>query len=387
MLRFEPFQLLNVFRGSLSSVLLPGCGLLVLAATPRQQLARIPVCMSLLAFMCWTAISLIWTQSPSATEFAIRGELVPLVIVMCVAGTLRPALAVRALTIIVTTIVIWSAFSSFVLPSSQAVVLNERGDQQVGFRGTFGHKNLLGVFTVYALCLILPFARGRYRRLLIVGTIALVIATRSATAGSGLLIVVFIWLWTAAISRQVSTRQRSILLLSAIIAAIAAVIATLGLLPALLGLYQKDVTFSGRTIIWSEVLAVIGDRPFLGYGFDGFFAPTRPYVLLELQRHIGFDVSHAHSGVLTLLLEVGVVGLVLFALFIASVVRNAVNCLRRPSTVAIGQWTLLTVCAIAMMSVGEPLLQGAHFGWLAIVWVVSRRAMSDEDRLLEPDAV
>ena len=60
------------------------------------------------------------------------------------------------------------------------VLVRALGDQ-VGFRGTFNHKSLLGVFTVYALCMVLPFARGRWRRPLIVLCVALIMGTRSAT--------------------------------------------------------------------------------------------------------------------------------------------------------------------------------------------------------------
>ncbi|CAN5806671.1 hypothetical protein BH24ACT5_BH24ACT5_00070 [soil metagenome] len=381
LLWFEPFDLLQHVPGRFSSVLLPAAGLAVLVATPARKLAAIPVSLSLVAFTVWAIVTRVWSVSPFNTELEIRVALLPILIVIAVAATIPPLVAARTLVVTMIGIVLWSLGTSLALPISRAVTLNDLGDRQIGFRGGFGHKNQLGIFAVYALCLFIPFVRSRFRSLLIGLTIATILATRSATAGSGLFLVVYVWMWTSAIASQRTKHERSMLMILSLVSAVAAVLSALGLLPTLLGLYDKDVTFSGRTVIGAESLKVVGERPLLGYGFRGVFTPTRPPVMVDLQRDIGAAAAHTHNGVIELLLEVGVIGVGLFALFVASLVGYVGRTLRRPGTTRFGQWGLLSLCALFLMSMSEPLFEGPHLGLLGIVWVVLVRAHHEDKAL------
>ncbi|MBW2003873.1 MAG: O-antigen ligase family protein [Deltaproteobacteria bacterium] len=71
----------------------------------------------------------------------------------------------------------------------------------------------------------------------------------------------------------------------------------------------RDATLTGRTVVWSELIPVAMQRPFLGHGFGGFWTGyTRKM----------FDISEGHNGYLDLILDLGLVGLLLFSLFLLS---------------------------------------------------------------------
>jgi O-antigen ligase len=76
----------------------------------------------------------------------------------------------------------------------------------------------------------------------------------------------------------------------------------------------KDLTFTGRVPLWTELVEMVKQRPWLGYGYDGFWqpwrgvnAPANPVV-----HKLGEWAVHAHNGFLDLVLSLGFVGLLLF---------------------------------------------------------------------------
>lgn len=378
-LRFDAFILIQPAPAISIQVLLPALGLVVLATTPVRELGRIPIVWPVFAFLLWLAASRLWTESIAATESRLRTDLPSLVIVMLVVGTMRPAVVARTVLATGAAVCAWSVLAAVVYsPSRQFIEEGPRGpEQELAFRGTFIHKNSLGIFAVYVLIAALVFVRHRARPVILFFLVAVVLLSRSATAWSGLLAVTFIWAWVTAIRSQKRSRERALLVFLSIASAIAGTLLALRLLPLLVRLYQKDLTFSGRTTIWREAMKFVADRPLGGYGFAGLFYDFPP-VALELQRWIGFDAAHSHNGAVGLLLDVGFIGLGLFALVLGSAFTVTISCLRLSETADYGRWGLLIVVALVLMSLSEPLFNGEHLGLLAIVVVTLQRVRNDE---------
>ena len=73
---------------------------------------------------------------------------------------------------------------------------------------------------------------------------------------------------------------------------------------------SSDIT--GRTELWHWVVAMIFRRPWLGYGFSGFWrGGSSEYATVE--RMIGWSPMYSHNGYLEILLSLGLAGLLLFA--------------------------------------------------------------------------
>jgi exopolysaccharide production protein ExoQ len=76
----------------------------------------------------------------------------------------------------------------------------------------------------------------------------------------------------------------------------------------------RSSTLTDRTEVWAALLPYAMKRPFLGYGFGGFWTPaTKAF----------FHIDGAHSGYLDTLLGVGFLGLALTALFFIAAARNS----------------------------------------------------------------
>ena len=78
-------------------------------------------------------------------------------------------------------------------------------------------------------------------------------------------------------------------------------------------LIGKDPTLTGRSFIWAYVIKDIWVKPWLGWGYFGFWQLSNPYAL-EINKFMQWVVPHAHNGLLESLLNVGIAGHSVFRL-------------------------------------------------------------------------
>jgi exopolysaccharide production protein ExoQ len=144
------------------------------------------------------------------------------------------------------------------------------------------------------------------------GAAGIMLITRSRTAVLGLAIGL------ASVPVLIAPRRR---VLWAVIGAAAAGIVVLVYVPdllegvkqaALMGRTQETAevgTLTGRTQLWSALLDYVARRPIFGWGFDAFWTGAH---VEEVSVDQGWLVSHAHSGYIENLLNLGIAGLVAF---------------------------------------------------------------------------
>lgn len=375
LVELEPFELLYPLPGAASSLLVPVGGLCALALSSNESVRTLPFSFVLVGLIAWLGATYLWAESTTFAFVILRNELPGLAILAAVAGTMRPRVIVTTLLGFFTIIGLWSAFSSLTLPDSRAAVLGvgpEAGLQE-GWRGTFGHKNILGIFMVLALGLTLTMQQRRRRLPLAVLFVAVIVGTRSATAAGGLVAVLVAFFWMTVIGGVHNTRDRVILKLMSVASLLTAIGVVVGLLPVLVGVYGKDLTFSGRTEIWAASLEAATQRPITGYGVGGIWFDVYAPTTRQLHQAIGFGASHAHNGALNLWLEAGLVGLGLYLLLTVQMIRFAIRALGTPSTAAYGRWAIITVAAVQLMALSEPLFRGAVLGITVVMWITLAR--------------
>src|SRR5262249_41549603 len=85
---------------------------------------------------------------------------------------------------------------------------------------------------------------------------------------------------------------------------------------------SKDLT--GRTELWRSVGSMILARPFLGYGFSGFWsgASSESY---GVERYVGWTPTYSHNGYLEIFLSLGILGGGLFFIFLSKGLSRAVH--------------------------------------------------------------
>ncbi len=380
---FAPFEVLIGYQLSIPTFLISVFGVCVLVITPTDRLRVMPVSVALLGFVSWGLLSVLWSDDRGSTILFARYELVPIAVTMGVVGTMAPRTAARTLLTTSLALCGWSLVASLVLPASRALI-EEDGTVETAFRGTFGHKNSLGIFTVLTLAMVLGLYRGRWRRTIIVLLIITAVATRSATTASGLLAISFVWFWILAIGLGRSRRDRRLLFAASITSALGALLSAFRLVPLLLDVYNKDLTFSGRTHIWSATLGAVVERPLQGYGYAGVFTEVPTVLTMQLWHEIGFEAAHTHSGPIKVLLDVGLVGFVLLCAFLIDLLRRALRLNRGSEARPYGLWGVMALTSLLVMSLAEPLLNGAYLGYLVILWSILARLNAESVRSDHP---
>jgi len=79
--------------------------------------------------------------------------------------------------------------------------------------------------------------------------------------------------------------------------------------------FGKDGTFSGRKGIWDAMIFEIGHRPFLGTGLNSFWNGADAGES-RVRAAVGWAVQNGHNGYLDVVNELGLIGLMLFVLFL-----------------------------------------------------------------------
>ncbi len=102
-----------------------------------------------------------------------------------------------------------------------------------------------------------------------------------------------------------------------------------------------------RIILAKNTLALIKDRPLLGYGTSSFKATYGAYVATKYSDWRKEAVSDPHNQYLFVWLENGLIGLLLFFAYIVAVIRQG---LRQPPYGAMAASFLIAVCASSLFN-------------------------------------
>ncbi len=232
------------------------------------------------------------------------------------------------------------------------VVIPGAKDPQFGYwRGFASTKNVLG--QVANVCIILSyivFSRSKNKMkwiagVMVVVSVALLLGTRSSTS-----LITFITVLTLSsiisgnkIFEPVGLGRTVSMLIIFTFASLIAAIAYFApemwkTIPEAAG---KDVSFTGRSDLWSYIIIEIQKHPFTGAGYQGFWVVDSPEVLMLYEVFVWLP-NQAHNGYLDMINEVGLIGFGIFVLMIASYFINSF----RLKTVNTWAWIIVATLII-----------------------------------------
>lgn len=195
------------------------------------------------------------------------------------------------------------------------------------FRGAFPHKNPFGrAMFLGALCTIAICYRRGVTPLSLLAFLAfttLLVLSRSATALMMLAMTVAVAILFPVYFRASTPLALGAILLLGIVAIVVPLVA-FGILDTnLVEFLGRDVTFSGRTQIWSTLWAnLTGERFFIGFGHEAFWQGRGGAI--DVFAGQGYFVPpHAHNGVLQLWMAFGVMGAFLGMTFVVTFAGSA----------------------------------------------------------------
>lgn len=266
-------------------------------------------------FLALAAASTLWSVDAGLT---LRSTFLLIAFLLAVTTTTRAVGAVRTASIlahIMGLAMVVSALLALFVPSIGQHNIDDlvQGEHVGSWRGLFAHKNSLGAYAAFAVVIVLAF-RDRLPRWTVLpyltAAIACVLFSNSTTSLVAAIFGVFSMSVALPLMRRTSAQLAAAGMGALLLCAGATLTAVTMLGWGELFAGTKVETLTGRTEIWTVALDIFLSRPLLGVGFGAGSSFARPV----LQEMTFAEAVDPHSGYLAMLLDLGVVGLVLFLL-------------------------------------------------------------------------
>lgn len=141
---------------------------------------------------------------------------------------------------------------------------------------------------------------------------------------------------------------------------------------ALVALIGRDMTFTGRTDIWTASEHAVEARPWLGYGYYAFWLPEDGPAYYVRQA-TEWMVPSAHNGWLELALGMGLLGVGLFIVQYLANARRAMGALADPVA---GLWAPAFLAVFTLYTLSEShILEANNLFWTLYVTMTARLAL------------
>jgi exopolysaccharide production protein ExoQ len=350
-----------------------GVGATALLTSVRGTFARMRISTAAIAFVGWCLVSATWVYD--STLFVNKSErfLIPAFIFLAIGSVVPAELIVRGFLHGYYTLLGYIVFTLVTDPSARVQAATANEGALPGWHGPFVHKNSMSTLLVVGAVFLLAFETRRRVRWGAFGVIAvLLIGSRSGTGLAGIIFVITAWHWLRTFVKQ-QRRMTAPFVFFSVAGLLVSMVVGLSTLPIILAAYGKDTTFTGRTNIWSGVLWAVEKRPLVGYGYGGVWVSENVEPTFSMMRRIGFRAFHAHNGVLDVILQVGVIGVILFFCLFVPTLLSAMRLARRGS--GVGTAIVVAGLAIAVMSLSESLFLGP---WIPFICLCRGMTLREE---------
>lgn len=234
------------------------------------------------------------------------------------------------------------------------------------WKGVYFQKNVTGRATVWMmLCLMWLHWQGYGPRWVIRGMLAagalLLLMCGSGTA----LLTTIMSAGVLAALRWVRIDVRTLIPAAALLAllALATALATTVFYEDVMAMLGRDPTLTGRTELWEHTLTSIQERFVLGWGYAAYwYGDYGPAAIFT----VGWGIASAHNGVIEVLLDLGVPGLVLVLWLMGRVLVQGFAAARYGKARAEGAFIVTMACAMTAISLSESIFMERH----SINWVI-----------------
>lgn len=274
-----------------------------------------PVNLAYLAFLSWALVSLLWSDSP---ELSFRKATI---LVLATMGAYGLAARASASDLVWLAIVYFG--SAIGVGIVAEIVQGTFRPWAAGYRLTCTqHPNTIGM-NAGILCLAAAVMAMRNRNYpwlrwgIVLFAFSALLLTKSRTALAAFLVA-------AAVVALMRTRAQFRLLVGSLVIALACIVGiamnfvnsqdvSSVTSAASMGRTEDLNSLTGRIPLWYELSKAAGNRPLLGYGYGSFWSAER---IGYYSKRLLWEIPNGHNAYLDLVLNVGVVGLVLYLIWL-----------------------------------------------------------------------
>jgi exopolysaccharide production protein ExoQ len=202
----------------------------------------------------------------------------------------------------------------------------------LGWQGIFIDRTTAAKCLVFLLSPALAVrARWDRKRVFYVLLLSVMILMAHSVGSLFVLFTYVAFLFTLRLSRKLDSRALLIVSIFAFAVAVPLAMFALEFGPAILKAFGRDPTLTGRTVIWSFLMHSISKRPMLGYGYYAFWLGLKGESGQVIYA-VNWTFGYAHNGLIEILLQLGLVGVVVFFISLLKAIKDAWFCFRRDRT-------------------------------------------------------
>ncbi|MGF1457810.1 MAG: O-antigen ligase family protein [Leptolyngbyaceae cyanobacterium] len=263
-------------------------------------------------FYLMIPLSIIWSDRPSETESAAIAMTGTMMFALYLATRFSAEDRLKLFVQFFGTVIVLSILMVILMPSYGLETAKHAG----AIRGIYGHKNIFGPTMTFSCVTFLIYLKSSFshKKFAWAGLVLSCFLLVGSRSSSSLLYTCMLFSLVLFFETFRWDRQKFILSTIFFVAA-AFFVAVWGytIFEFVLGLLGKDTTLTGRTEIWPVIIDKIEQRPWLGYGFNGFWH-GKYGESLYVEFALRWKVPNSHNGFLDLTLTMGLVGISLVAL-------------------------------------------------------------------------
>jgi exopolysaccharide production protein ExoQ len=305
-----------------------------------------------------------WSISPEDTLRRSAALVMTILFALYLAARFDHPAQLRLLGIALTIAVMLGLAAAVVWPEV-AVMHEEHAGALRGLftdKNTFGHVAALDVIVLTACLVAEPNRRGTIGIAMSAALAALVLS-ESLTAALTVVAAAVAGLIVAGLRPHRGSSARAVMLVGIILLVMTVVAIVTS------WLFGRDPTLTGRTMIWDQSWEFIKERPFLGYGYGAFWSEASGPMAI-LQQAVGWPAPNAHNGYVDLWLQLGLLGLALFAATVLQALWWFMKRIRFGEAVGVYATALIGSGLLCHDLAETTILRQNEFGWLVLITVI-----------------
>lgn len=325
----------------------------------------------LLLLLAYTLLSSLWSTDPLLTVTHALVLIMATFFAIYIASRLTPDELLRAVLI---ALVIATALNALVIAVAPSYGIMQ--SVHVGaFRGIYSQKNSLARIVALAIPLLWISrslkggVQGAWRVFALGAAITLLIGSQSAT-GLVVCVILLAMVPAARILRVNKYLLPPVIILSVSAVGCIAIYLVTDSFADVAALLGRDVTLTGRTLIWNKLLDDILEKPLVGHGYRGYWmgwdGPSA-----EIWRTTPWSPNDSHNGYLDLLADLGLVGFSIMLAHIMLSLGNAIRYLRMRHEIH-NAWGLIVCAHFTLYNITESsILRPTNFTWILYIMVAT----------------
>jgi exopolysaccharide production protein ExoQ len=304
-------------------------GLIVLASRSRRVGTLLRANGLIILIFLYCLVSILWSDFPAVAFKRWIKAVGDIVMILIVLTDREPVTAIRRVFGRIAYVLIPLSILFIKYYPNIGVAYGPWGGK-AGYTGVTTNKNALGAVCLgFGLASLWRFLAvyhdrkltGRLRRMIAQGAILAMVLWLFKTINSMTSLSSFLMASALLLAMSFRLVNRRPLLVHSLVAAmviISASVVFLGFSPGALEAMGRDPTLTGRDEVWGNLLSLV-QNPVLGTGFESFWLGPR---LEKLWRLYWWRPNEAHNGYLEIYLNLGWMGVVLLAVFLAKGYRR-----------------------------------------------------------------